>query len=161
VSRKLLFVAYGFVFCGVIWGAQQTNPAAQPAVSPQTTNVTAQARARITGTVNSASSGQPVRKALITLMPANQGGNRGQQGFGGALNPPGQPGAQAPQQGRTTRSLDRRSAADKTHSSRKTIRTAVAAVVVRAVSRQPTTAPSPSRMSLPAVTAFASTVTAF
>ena len=94
VSRKSLFVAYVLSFCGVIWGAQQATTPRQPTAPAQTANVN-QARATISGTVNSASSGQPVRKALVTLLPGNQG-NRGQQGFGGAVNAPGQPAVPAP-----------------------------------------------------------------
>jgi hypothetical protein len=99
VSRRLQFIAYLFVFYGVVWGAQQQSaPPRQTAPAPQSTNLNAQPRAKITGTVNSASSSQPVRKASVTLLPANQGnqGNRG--GFGGQPNP-GQPGGQPGQPG--------------------------------------------------------------
>ena len=84
VSRKFLFVAYVLLFSGVIWGAQQATTPRQPTTSAQTATAN-QARATISGTVNSASSGQPVRKAMVTLLPGNQA-NRGQQGFGGAFN---------------------------------------------------------------------------
>ena len=89
VRKRTLFIAYVVLFCGVVWGAQQTAPRQATPAQPAAT--TAQpARAKVTGTVNSAA-GQPVRKASVTLMPANQG-NRGQNGFAG----PGQGGESAP-----------------------------------------------------------------
>src|SRR5262245_39840957 len=98
VSRNRLFFISVFIFSGVLWGAQQATPARQTTPTPQTANATTQpARGKITGAVTSASSGQPVRKASVTLMPAgNQGnqGNRGQNGFGGQFNQPGQPAVQ-------------------------------------------------------------------
>ena len=104
VRKRTLFIAYVVLFCGVMWGAQQTAPRQTTPAQPAAT--TAQpARAKVTGTVNSASSGQPVRKASVTLVPGNQG-NRGQNGFGGqggqGLQPgqaPGQANAQPGAQG--------------------------------------------------------------
>jgi len=98
VSRNRLFFISVFIFSGVLWGAQQATPARQTTPTPQAANNTTQpARGKITGAVTSANSGQPVRKASVTLMPAgNQGnqGNRGQNGFGGQFNQPGQTNAQ-------------------------------------------------------------------
>jgi len=104
VRKRTLFIGYVVLFCGVMWGAQQTAPRQTTPAQPAAT--TAQpARAKVTGTVNSASSGQPVRKASVTLVPGNQG-NRGQNGFGGqggqGLQPgqaPGQANAQPGAQG--------------------------------------------------------------
>jgi len=109
VSRRILFGAYVLLFCGVVWGAQQVAPRQTTPAQPATT-ATQPARAKVTGTVNSASSGQPVRKASVTLLPAGNQANRGQNGFGGqgaqALQPGQtntQPGAQQGQPGQAQR----------------------------------------------------------
>src|SRR5262245_1396880 len=94
VSRTLLFAGGVFLLTGFVWAAQQ---ATAPRQTQQPSSVTAQpARGKITGVVMGASSGQPVRKASVTLMPAGNQGNRGQNGPGGQQNQPGQV---TPQQG--------------------------------------------------------------
>jgi Carboxypeptidase regulatory-like domain len=103
VSRRILFAANVFLFCGIVWGAQQatTNRTVTPAQQTAPNSSSQQTRAKISGVVNSAGAGQPVRKALVTLMSgtAGQGNNRGQGGFAGQLNQPGQAGQINPQQG--------------------------------------------------------------
>ena len=99
VSRTAVVAGCIFLVTGVVWGAQQTTA---PRQTQQPTNATTTPKGKITGVVMGASSGQPVRKASVTLMPGNQG-NRGQNGFGGQPNQPGQAGGQPgqanPQQG--------------------------------------------------------------
>jgi len=111
VSRRILFIASVLLLCGVVWGAQQTAPRQTTPAQPAT-NTTQPARAKVIGTVNSAGSGQPVRKASVTLLPGGNQGNRGQNGFGGTGQggqpiQPGQanaqPGAQQGQPGQTQR----------------------------------------------------------
>jgi hypothetical protein len=99
VSQRTLFVAYVLLFSGVVWGAQQAAPTRQTTPAQQAQTTVQPAKAKVIGTVNGASSGQPVRKASVTLMPAgNQGnqGNRGQNAFGGPGQlQPGQANTQA------------------------------------------------------------------
>src|SRR4026209_2426579 len=102
MNRRTPFIASVFLFCGIVYGAQQATPARQATPAPQAgANQTAQpAKAKISGVVNGA--GQALRKASVTLMPAgNQGnqGNRGQAGLGGQFNQAAQPGQATAQQG--------------------------------------------------------------
>jgi hypothetical protein len=110
VSRRILFFASVLTFCGTVWGGQQALAVRQqalavrqqapavrtssPAAQTGTTSTSQQNRGKISGIVTSGGSGQPLRKALVTLLPGNagQGNNRGQ----GPANLPGQPN---PQQG--------------------------------------------------------------
>lgn len=65
---------------------QQTTPrAGTPAAQPAANAAAQQPKAKISGIVTKAGSGEPVRKASVTLMPNTGGagqGNRGQQGPG-------------------------------------------------------------------------------
>jgi hypothetical protein len=93
VSHAKVFITGVLLFCGIVWGAQQTGPT--PASSPASQAY----RAKVSGLVTNAS-GQPLRKASVTLLPG--GGNQGNQGQGnqgnrgGQNNPQAQPGT--PQQ---------------------------------------------------------------
>jgi hypothetical protein len=89
VSQKRFLLCGLFLLAGSVLGAQQQQttprpgtPAAQPAANAPAQ----QPKAKISGTVTKAGSGEPVRKASVTLMPNNAGGggqaNRGQQGPG-------------------------------------------------------------------------------
>src|SRR5262245_52682211 len=95
VSRRILFFASLLTFCGIVWAAQQTPSARTPAPQTGATSTSQQNRGKISGIVTNGGSGQPLRKALVTLLPGNagQGNNRGGQA---PANLPGQPN---PQQG--------------------------------------------------------------
>jgi hypothetical protein len=113
VNRGLSLFAGVALFCGIVWGAQQASATRQAGPAPQattnTTNTTNQtARGKVSGVVTSASSGQPVRKAQVTLMPVNPGnqgqGNQGNRGggFQGQQNQGNQPGQANTPQGQQT-----------------------------------------------------------
>jgi hypothetical protein len=103
VSKKTVFLSGLFVFAGAVLGAQQqTTPRAGAPTTPVAPNLAAQQpKSMISGTVTKAGTGEPVRKASVTLMPNAGGGgqgNRGQQGGPGQLPQPG-PGQQQGQLG--------------------------------------------------------------
>lgn len=94
MNRNNLVLISVFLFGGVLFAQQATTP--RPASTTQSsTNTSQPAKGKISGVVNGATSGQPVRKASVTLMPGggNQG-NRGQNAFGGQGTQPGQAVAQ-------------------------------------------------------------------
>jgi hypothetical protein len=88
VSKKAIFLCGLFLLAGVVLTAQQ---------QPTAPNLTAQQpRAKISGTVTKAGTGEPVRKASVTLMPNAGGGGQGNraQGPGQLPQQPGQQGTQ-------------------------------------------------------------------
>jgi hypothetical protein len=89
-SRQFFVVGSLFSLCGIALGVQQQ--AVRPATAGQQPAATL-ARATISGLVTRAGTGEPVRKAFVTLLPGGggQGGNRAQGGAGQLPPQPGQP----------------------------------------------------------------------
>lgn len=82
VTRRIPLLIGVFLLVGIVWGAQQVAPTRVGTAGQQSSSNPAQqqSRARISGVVTNGASGQPLRKAQVTLISgsAGQGNNRGQ-----------------------------------------------------------------------------------
>jgi hypothetical protein len=99
VSRRISFVISVFLFCGIVWGAQQATSTrtVSPGQQSSPNSPTQQNRAKVTGVVMNAGSDNPC-KALVTLMPVMPAeATTVVRAVSGQTNQAGQPGQTTPQ----------------------------------------------------------------